>query len=54
MNPSLMSSSTRSTVRQLRADVEAICLPKGRKFGSPGAQKGTQGCEQIGMKNPCH
>ena len=29
-------SANRSTVRQLRADVEAICLPRGRVVGSPG------------------
>jgi hypothetical protein len=31
--------STRSTVRQLRADVEAICFPRGRVVGSPGHRK---------------
>jgi hypothetical protein len=30
------SASTRSTVRQLRADVESICFPRGRMVGSPG------------------
>ena len=31
--------SSRSTVRQLRADVEAICLPRGRVVGSRGHRK---------------
>ncbi|MEI6608077.1 MAG: M28 family peptidase, partial [Verrucomicrobiota bacterium] len=34
-----MSSSARSPDRQLHTDVEAICLPKGRKVGSPGHKK---------------
>ncbi len=33
------TTSTRSTVRQLRADVEAICFPRGRVVGSPGHRK---------------
>lgn len=32
-------TSSRSTVRQLRADVEAICFPRGRMVGSPGHRK---------------
>lgn len=31
--------ATRATVRQLRADVEAICFPRGRMVGSPGHRK---------------
>lgn len=33
------SITTRSTVRQLRADVESICFPRGRVVGSPGHRK---------------
>ena len=54
MNPSLMSSSTRTTVRQLRADTAAICLPKGRKVGSAGHKKArkylTARLEEIGCE----
>jgi hypothetical protein len=39
MSAILPSSSTRSTIRQLRADVEAICFPRGRMVGSPGHKK---------------
>lgn len=33
------AASTRSTARQLRADVESICFPRGRMVGSPGHKK---------------
>ena len=36
------TTSTRSTVRQLRDDVAAICLPRGRMVGSPGHKKARQ------------
>jgi len=39
MSAILTSASTRSTVRQLREDVEAICFPRGRLVGSPGHKK---------------
>ena len=49
-----MSSSTRTTVRQLRADTAAICLPKGRKVGSAGHKKArkylTARLEEIGCE----
>lgn len=39
MSTILATHSTRSTGRQLRADVEAICFPRGRMVGSPGHRK---------------
>ena len=39
MSAILTPAITRNTVRQLRADVESICFPRGRMVGSPGHRK---------------
>jgi len=49
---SITARPSRSTVRQLRADVEAICFPRGRVVGSRGHRKArrvlTKRMEELG------